>query len=254
MPGFLGLALTQYAATFQAKVARAELVARLYAFMGGFMLIALVCLLFDIALSGRNPTWPFFVVGATFGILSLWGRIGGRLNRNWANELRRFEADLSDEQASAARTGHPLVWITNGVVFVAATAGFYWALGPRWAVDVEPDASPFVLPAVASDVAYWMYAGDTVFEFSVPERAFVSWADAQIRQRLDDFEGMQSITAPRSILTYRAWLPDCAPPHEATIVDGYYHGWQQAGKTIQYAYDRRTERAYYASTSPRGGF
>jgi hypothetical protein len=37
------------------------------------------------------------------------------------------------------------------------------------------------------------------------------------------------------------------------VEDGYYHGWQQSGKTIEYAYDRKTGRAYYASTSHLGG-
>lgn len=253
LPGFLGLGLTQYAGTFQAKAARAETVARLYAFTGGFMLIALVCLLFDIARSGQHPPWPVFAVGAAFVVLAVWGRIGSRLNREWAEELRRFEAGQEDEQRSAVRHGHPIVWITTCLVFLTATAAFYWAFGPRSGEHVEPAASPFVLPEGVSDLGYWMYAGNTVFEFSISEPGFLAWAEPQIRQRQGDFDGMKAVAEPQTIPTYRAWLPDTPLPHEAMVEDGYYHGWQQSGKTIEYAYDRKTGRAYYASTSHLGG-
>ncbi len=254
LPGFLGLALTQYAGTFQAKASRAEMVARLYAFLGGFMLIVLACLLFDIAWSGQHPSGPVLGVGAGFAVLAVWGRIGSRLNRSWAKELRSFESELEEEERTAARPGHPIVWITSLLVYVVATAVFYGGMGPRSGEHVEPSASPFVLPEDASDVGYWMYAGDTVLEFSISERGFLDWAEAQINRRQGDFEGLKAVKEPQSIPTYRAWLPDQAPPHEAVVEDGYYHGWQREGKTIEYAYDRKTGRAYYASTSLPGGF
>jgi hypothetical protein len=54
-----------------------------------------------------------------------------------------------------------------------------------------------------------------------------------------------------TIATYRAWLPDTPPPHDVSVEKGYCHGWQQGGKSVQYAYDQETGRAYYAATSQR---
>ncbi len=253
LPGFLGLALTQYAGTFQGKAARAEMVARLYAFMGGLMLIALACLMFDVARSGEHPTWPVLAVGGVFVVLAVWGRVGSRLNRQWAEELRRFEAEHEEREVTAVRRGHPAVWIATCLVFLAVTAGVYWAMGPRSGEHVEPAVCPLLLPEGASEVGYWMYAGNTVFEFSISEPGFLAWAEPQIRQRQNAFEGMKAVESPQSIPRYRIWLAGAAPPQRAVIEDGYYHQWRKSGKTIEYAYDRKTGRAYYASTT-RPGF
>ncbi len=252
LPGFLGLGLTQYAATFQAKAARAEMVARLYSFGGGFMLIAIVCLLFDIARSGHHPSWPIIAVGAILVVFAVWGRIGGRLNREWAAELRRSDEQQGTETDMPARRGHPLVWITTCLVFLLATSAFYMALGPQAGEHVEPNTTPLVLPEGASDVCYWIYAGDTVFEFSISEQGFLDWAEAQIGRHQSDFDGMKDVEGRSTIPTYRAWLPDTPPPHDVVVERGYYHAWKHSGTSVQYAYDRQTGRAYYASTTEPG--
>ena len=256
LPGFLGLGLTQYAGTFQAKRARAEMVARLYLFASGFMLIALVCLLFDIARSGQHPSWPVIAVGAVFIAFAVWGRIGGRLNREWADVLRQFEESQREGQdtESPGNTGnrrYPAVWLATSMVFLAATGAFYWALGPQSGEHVAPDATPLILPKDASDVSYWIYAGNTVFEFSISEQGFLDWAEPQIRRRDSGFEEIQAPTEAAKIPTYRAWLPDAPLPHEAVIQAGYYHSIEQGSKTIQYAYDLKNGRAYYAAILER---
>ncbi len=247
LPGFLGLGLTQYAGTFQGKPARAEMVARLYSFSGGFMLIVLVCILLDIARSGHHPSGPVVAVGALFAALAAWGRIGGRLNREWAEQLRRFEEEQGADSELPARKGHPLVWISTCIVFLAAVGMAYWALMPRVGEHVEPSASPLLLPEDASDVCYWIYAGNTVFEFSVSEQGFLAWAEAEIENRQSDFEEMKPLVEPETVPTYRAWLPGAPLPHETVIEEGYHHAWRQGGKTVQYAYDQRAGRAYYAA-------
>lgn len=247
LPGFLGLGLTQYAGTFQGKPARAEMVARLYSFSSGFMLIALVCILLDIARSGHHPSGPVVAVGAVFAVLAAWGRIGSRLNREWAGQLRRFEEDQGADTELPPRRGHPLVWITTCVVFLLATGTVYRTLMPQAGEHVEPNATPLLLPEGASDVCYWIYAGNTVFEFSVSEQGFLAWAEAEIENRQSDFDGMKRLAEPETVPTYRAWLPDAPPPHETVIEEGYRHAWQRGGKTVQYAYDQHTGRAYYAA-------
>jgi hypothetical protein len=252
LPGVLGLGLTQYAGTFQGKAARAEMVARLYSFASGFMLIALACLLLDIARSGEHPSWAPIAVGAVFVVFAVWGRIGGRLNRAWATELRRYDEEQESESSGTARRGHPWVWLTTCAVFLVSTGVFYWAFGPQSGEHVAPNATPLVLPEGASDVCYWIYAGNTVFEFSIPEQEFLVWAETQIERRRGDFEGMQALEESKSVPIYRAWLPDAPPPHETVVEEGYYHGWQEGSKTVQYAYDQRAGRAYYAATSQMG--
>jgi hypothetical protein len=249
LPGVLGLGLTQYAGTFQGKSARAEMVARLYSFTGGFMLIALACLLLDIARSGEHPSWAAIAVGAVFVVVAVWGRLGGRLNREWAAELRRFDETEGSESPRPTRRGHPWVWLTTCVVFLVSTGAFYWTFGPQSGEHVAPDTTPLVLPEGASDVCYWIYAGNTVFEFTISEQGFLAWAELQIERRQGDFEGMKALDGSESVPIYRAWLPDAPPPDEAVVEEGYYHGWQEAGKTVQYAYDQRTGRAYYAAIS-----
>lgn len=248
LPGFLGLGLTQYAGTFQAKAAKAEMVARLYSFTSGFMLIALVCLLFDIARSGQHPSWPVVVVGAVFVLFALWGRVGGRLNRQWAAELRRFEEEQETDSQTASRRGHPVIWATTCSVFLLATAAFYWLLGPQSGENLAPSATPLVLPAGSSDVCYWIYAGNTAFEFSISEQGFLTWAEGQIRRRDSDFEEIKAVEKAATIPTYRAWQPNAPPPFEIVIEEGYFHEWKQGNKTIQYAYDLSSGRAYYAAT------
>ena len=229
LPGFMGLGLTQYAATFQGKAARAETVARLYGFMGGFMLIVLVCVLFDIARSGKQPPWPVLALGAGLVIASVWGRIGSRLNREWAEELFRYEGEQEDEEHTAVRRGPRAVWISTCVVFVAVTGVFYWSMGPRQGEHVAASGTPFVLPAEASDVSYYMYTGDTLFEFTVPEKAFLAWAEGQIQQHQSDFEGMKPVEEPVEVPTYRSQQPGAPAPHEIVVEEGYYHEWQKGG-------------------------
>lgn len=249
LPGFLGLGLTQYAGTFQAKAAKAEMVARLYSFTSGFMLIALACLLFDIARSGQHPSWPVLAVGGAFVFFAVWGRIGGRLNREWATELRRYEEEQEADSQAPPRRGPPLVWTTTCTVFLLATAGFYWALGPQSGENVAPGATPLILPAESSDVSYWIYAGNTVFEFSISEQGFLAWAERQIKQREDDFKEMKAVEETATIPTYRTWLPNAPLPHDAAVEEGYFHALKQGSKTIRYAYDLRKGRAYYAATT-----
>ncbi len=252
LPGFLGLGLTQYAGTFQGKAARAETVARLYGFMGGFMLIVLVCVLFDIARSGKQPPWPVLALGAGLVIASVWGRIGSRLNREWAEELYRFEGEQEGEQEgedpTAVRRGPRAVWVSTFVAFVAITGAFYWAMGPRQGEHVEAPATPFILPPEASDVSYYMYTGNTLFEFTVPEKTFLAWAEGRIQQQQSEFEGMKPVEEPVTIPTCRSEQPDAPPPHEIVVGEGYYHEWQEGGQRVRYAYDCSTGRAYYAST------
>ena len=259
LPGFLGLGLTQYAGTFQGKAAKAEMVARLYSFSSGFMLIALVCLLFDIARSGQHPSWPVVAVGAVFVVFAAWGRLGGHLNHAWAARLRRFDEEQAEGQAEeqgtespeTTRRRHPFVWLTTCAVFLTATAAFYWALGPQSGEHAVPNTTPLVLPQGSSDVSYWIYAGNTVFEFSISEQGYLAWAEPQIKRRESDFEGMKAIEGTETIPNYRAWLPGAPPPHEAVIEEGYYHAWQQGSRSVQYAYDQKSGRAYYAATSRR---
>jgi hypothetical protein len=248
LPGFLGLALTQYAGTFQAKAGSADTAARLYSLGGGFMLIALACLLFSIARSGRHPSWPVIAVGGIFVLFALWGRIGSRLNRQWADELRRVEEQHDDEEYSTARRGPPLVWGTTAVVYLMATGAFYLALGPRSGENVPASATPLVLPEEASGVCYWIYAGNTVFEFSVSEQGFLAWAGPQIEQRHDEFTGLKPVENTETIPTYRAWFPGAPPPHEAVIEKGYYYQWQERSREVRYAYNVEAGRAYYCST------
>jgi len=247
LPGILGLGLTQYAGTFQCKAARAETVARLYSFAGGFMLIALICLLLDIARSGQHPSWPVMAIGGVFAGFAVWGRIGGRLNRQWAAELRLYEEGHESDPSLPVRKGHPSVWISTCLVLLAATGVVYWALAPRYGEHAEPDATPLVLPAGASDVCYWIYAGNTVFEFSISEQGFLAWAEAEIESRQGGLVEVMRITTPESVITYREWIPDAPPPHEFVIEEGYYHSCEQGGNKVQYAYDRQAGRAYYAS-------
>ncbi len=247
LPGILGLGLTQYAATFQCKPARAETVARLYSFAGGFMLIALICLLLDIARSGQHPSWPVMALGGVFAGFAVWGRIGGRLNRQWAAELRRYEEEQESDTPLSARKGPASVWISTCLVLLAATGVVYWALGPRYGEHAEPGATPLVLPAGASDVCYWIYAGNTVFEFSISEQGFLAWAEAEIESRQGGLAEITVIDKPALVITYRGWLPDALPPREFVIEEGYSHSWEQGGSKVQYAYDRQAGRAYYAS-------
>ena len=256
LPGFLGLGLTQYAATFQAKAPRAETVARLYSFASGFMLIALVCLLFDVARSGQHPSWPAIAIGAIFLVLAVWGRIGGRLNQEWAVILRHFEEDQEErkeeqdaEPIKPTGRRYPLVWLAATLLYLVATAAFYGALGPRSGQHVAPDASPLVLPEGSSDVCYWVYGGDTIFEFDISEQGFLAWAEPQIKRRESDFEGLEPLDQNATIPTCLARIPDAPLPHQATIEEGYYHALKQGDKTIQYAYDQRNGRAYYAAIS-----
>ena len=249
LPGFLGLGLTQYAGTFQAKAAKAEMVARLYSFTSGFMLIALVCLLFDIARLGQHPSWPVLAVGAIFVFFAIWGRIGGRLNREWAAELRRYEEEQETGPQNTTRHGPPLVWATTCTMFLLATAAFYWGLGPQSGENVAPGATPLVLPEGSSDVCYWIYAGNTVFEFSISEQGFLAWAERQVKQRESDFKEMKAVEKTATIPTYRTWLPNAPPPRNAVVEDGYFHALKQGSKTVRYAYDLRKGRAYYAATN-----
>ncbi len=249
LPGFLGLGLTQYAGTFQAKPARAEMVARLYSFAGGFMVIGLVCLLFDIAGSGEHPSWPVIAVGAFFLVFALWGRIGGRLNREWGAELRRFDEAQETESESTTRHGHPLVWITTCTIFLLATGAVYAALMPRSGEHVDPKMTPLLSPEGASDVCYWIYVGDSVFEFSISEQGFLNWAEEQIQKHRSEFDGMKAVEGSEAIPIYQAWLPGTPQPHQVVIERGYYHGWKEPSKRVQYAYDLETGRAYYAATS-----
>ena len=133
-------------------------------------------------------------------------------------------------------------------MYLVATGTFYLALGPKSAEHVLPDATPLVLPEEASDVCYWIYAGDTVFEFSVSEEAFLAWAGPQIEQRHDEFDGLKPVESTQTIPTYRAWLPNTPPPHEAVIERGYYYHWQERSRDVRYAYNEEAGRAYYCST------
>ena len=249
LPGILGLGLTQYAGTFQGKAARAEMVARLYSFTSGFMLIALACLLLDIARSGQHPSWPQIAVGTVFVVFAVWGRIGGRLNREWAAELRCFDEEQESESSRPARRGPLWVRLTTCAIFLVATGAFYGALGPQSGEHVAPNTTPLILPDGAADVCYWIYAGNTVFEFSISEQGFLAWAELQIKRRRDDFEGMKPLEESKSIPVYRAWLPDAPPPHEAVVKEGYYYGWEEGSRIVRYAYDQKTGRAYYAAIS-----
>jgi hypothetical protein len=149
-----------------------------------------------------------------------------------------------------ARRGPPLVWITSWAVFLIATGTVYWALSPRAGEHVEPNATPLLLPEGASDVCYWIYAGNTAFEFSISEPGFLAWAKSEIKSRQSDFGGMKEVTGPETVPTYRAWLPGAPPPHDIVVEKGYRYAWQQGGKTVQYAYDQDAGRAYYAAAYP----
>jgi hypothetical protein len=96
--------------------------------------------------------------------------------------LRRFEEEQGVDGELPARRGHPLIWITTCVVFLLATGYVYWALMPQSGEHVEPSATPLLLPEGASDVCYWIYAGNTVFEFSIPNKA--SWPGPVPRSRI----------------------------------------------------------------------
>lgn len=254
MPGFLGLGLTQYAATFQCKASRAETAARLYSFGGGFMVIALVCLLLDLYLTREPVSWPVAAFGGLLLGLAAWGRWGGRLNRQWAAQLRELEEADSGEQGPepAARPvadGRPLLWLLFPSIFAVSTWAFYLWMGPRSGEHLLASQTPLALPLAATDVCFWIYAGTTAFEFSISEQGFLRWAEVQIGHRRKGFGGFERIGEARTIRRYRAWLTSAPPPSEASIEDGYHYGWQDHGRQVDYAYDLAAGRAYYCSTA-----
>ena len=98
MPGFLGLGLTQYAATFQSKANRAETAARLYSLGSGFAIIALACVLLDLYRMGEPMSWPIAGLLGLLLLFAAWGRWGGRLNRQWAAGLRASSEETAKDQ------------------------------------------------------------------------------------------------------------------------------------------------------------
>lgn len=254
MPGFLGLGLTQYAATFQSKANRAETAARLYSLGSGFAFIALVCVLLDLYRMGEPMSWPVAGLAGLLLLFATWGRWGGRLNRQWAAELRAWQEETaSDQDGSEAPVAGPadrrLLRFLFPAIFVAATWVFYLWMGPRFGEHLSADQTPLALPQGASDVCYWIYAGTTAFEFSISEDEFLRWSEQQIARRRNDFKGLEPIRARFAMPRYRQWLPNAPPPHDVVIGGGYHYGWRQRGRNVDYAYDAAAGRAYYCSVA-----
>ncbi|MDD4271040.1 MAG: hypothetical protein GXY25_21845 [Pirellulaceae bacterium] len=254
MPGFLGLGLTQYAATFQSKANRAETAARLYSLGSGFAFIALVCVLLDLYRMGEPMSWPVAGLAGLLLLFATWGRWGGRLNRQWAAELRAWQEETaSDQDGSEAPVAGPadrrLLRFLFPAIFVAATWVFYLWMGPRFGEHLSADQTPLALPQGASDVCYWIYAGTTAFEFSISEDEFLRWSEQQIARRRNDFKGLEPIGARFAMPRYRQWLPNAPPPHDVVIGGGYHYGWRQRGRNVDYAYDAAAGRAYYCSVA-----
>lgn len=254
MPGFLGLGLTQYAATFQSKANRAETAARLYSLGSGFAIIALACVLLDLYRMGEPMSWP---IAGLLGLLLLfasWGRWGGRLNRQWAAGLRASQEETAKDQEgsetpAADYARRRLLRLLFPSIFVAATWAFYLWMGPRFGEHLPADQTPLALPPGASDVCYWIYAGTTAFEFSISENDFLRWSEKQIGQRRKGFKGLEPIGARLTMPRYRQWLPNAPPPYDVIIEGGYHYGWQQRGRNVDYAYDAAAGRAYYCSVA-----
>lgn len=254
MPGFLGLGLTQYAATFQSKANRAETAARLYSLGSGFALIALACILLDLYRMGEPMSWPIAGLAGLLLLFAAWGRWGGRLNRQWAAELRAPEEETAkdregSETPAVDSAGRRLLRLLFPAIFIAATWAFYLWMGPRFGEHLSADQTPLALPPGASDVCYWIYAGTTAFEFSISENEFLRWSEKQIGQRRRGFKGLEPIGTRLTMPRYRQWLPNAPPPHDVIIEGGYHYGWEERGRNVDYAYDAAAGRAYYCSVS-----
>ena len=259
LPGILGLALTQYAATFQGKTGSAETAARLYGFGGGFMILVLVCVVLDVLRVGERPSWPVVALGGLCVLFAVWGRWGGRMNGRWADRLRQFEEQLpegADEQPEfdSRPAASPLavrrsVKLLAAVVFLGASVLFYGILAPKVGEHLPVDETPLILPAAASDVCYWLYAGDSVFEFSISEAEFLAWAKDHIQRRGGKPDSLTPIEEPARILRYDPAGDRPSPRREVVIDQGYHAAWLEYDRAFAYAYDASAGRAYHSSTS-----
>lgn len=127
------------------------------------------------------------------------------------------------------------------------------------------------LPEAATDVSFYRSYSFTAYEFTIPEAAFLEWANDR-GWKIAKIEG-----EPRSISRYHRGLDDVPHPEEPrpdeksravweaynagvdkwrdatikTITHSYYYEWRQTdGGGVSVVYDLDTGRAYFQS-NPR---
>lgn len=246
LPCALLMATAQYWATFRSHKFAARISGILLLLLGGLILFGFAANLLECIFEGMRIPW----LGLFLPMLAVGSAIcyAGWLNKSWSRTLQSQNADAI-RPAPGQHTRREIAALFTAIVIVTSlTIYFISHTYPPFAEHVTRDQVPFSLPHDAQDISYARgMRGTKAYEFAIDEAGFINWVNSGIGSIESESADVPILTinAPRTIPSYRAFMPNSTDLEKATITSGLYYDWQKEDRGVHAVFDRSAMRAYY---------